>query len=264
MRAAHAEGYRTESLGDATHSEGIYTTTAEAGAHAEGKASCASASGAHAEGYGVETIDAINYIIVRHGSIASNIGAHAEGYSIEGKCVKAEGIGAHAEGFGTQAKGNYSHAEGDGTCAIAASSHVMGTYNVEDSYDTWTNWLPSTKYTIGTKVKVNNKGYICTTDHTSDVIFNTTNWKLDDRYNFIEIVGNGTEDLHANARALAWNGDEYLKGNVYVECSDNSTGGKRLATEDFILARVPNPPLANGTYTLQVTVVNGVPTYTWI
>ena len=36
-----------------------------------------------------------------------------------------------------------------------------------------------------------------------------------------------------------------------------------IATIDFVNSKVPDAPTADGTYTLQVAVLNGEPTYSW-
>lgn len=37
----------------------------------------------------------------------------------------------------------------------------------------------------------------------------------------------------------------------------------KIATIDFVNSKVPDAPTADGTYTLQVAVLNGEPTYSW-
>ena len=46
-------------------------------------------------------------------------------------------------------------------------------------------------------------------------------------------------------------------GDIYVGCASDSTGGTKLA-------RIPDPPTTDGTYTLQATVSSGVITYSWV
>ena len=76
--------------------------------------------------------------------------------------------------------------------------------------------------------------------------------------NYAEIIGNGTaNDARSNARALDWEGNEYLKGDLYVGCSATSTGGTKIIP-------LPVPPVTNGTYILQCTVNNGTVAYSWI
>lgn len=130
---------------------------------------------------------------------ASSIyGAHAEGFQTvasnyaahaEGNKATASGSVSHAEGLSTTASGTYAHAEGRYTTANHMAQHVFGSYNIIDS--------PSISTTL--------KG------------------------EYVEIVGNGTdENTRSNARALDWDGNEYLAGNVYVNCNADSTGGTML------------------------------------
>lgn len=134
---------------------------------------------------------------------ASTDAAHAEGYGTqaiasaahaEGYGTKAAGEASHSEGYGCFAEGAYSHAEGNGTLANHRSQHVFGENNFMDS-----------SLELATA-----------------------------RGDYVEIVGNGTGNNKSNARALDWNGNERLKGNLYVGCSADSTGGSKvLAVSDF-------------------------------
>lgn len=209
----HAEGYLTKATGGAAHSEGAYTVASGNSSHAEGMYTTASGSRCHAEGY--------------H-STASGSDSHAEGIY-----TTASGYVSHAEGSDSIASGSYSHAEGCQTVARGACSHVSGVYNVEDGYTNWTAWAPNTSYSVGDKRKrtVNNvtTGYICKTAHTSGSTFIDTNWNVDTQINYAEIVGNGTANSRANIRALDWEGNQYLKGDVYVGCNNDSTGGTKVA-----------------------------------
>lgn len=118
------------------------------------------------------------------------------GYSTaKGYYSKATASNAHAEGSGTEASGDNSHAEGSQTKANHRSQHVSGEYNVPD---------PSGN-------------------------------SFASRGNYAEIVGNGaTDNSRSNARALDWSGNERLKGNVYVECENDSSGGKLLASVKYV------------------------------
>lgn len=46
---------------------------------------------------------------------------------------------------------------------------------------------------------------------------------------YADIVGNGTSSVRKNIEATTWTGDKKLKGDVYVGCNDDSTGGSKLA-----------------------------------
>ena len=84
--------------------------------------------------------------------------------------------GSFAHGAYTTASGQASHAEGVGTVANHLAQHSLGAYNVPDS---------STA-----------------TD--------------DERGEFIQIVGNGTQTSCSNARTLDWNGNEKIAGNLTI------------------------------------------------
>ena len=110
----------------------------------------------------------------------------------EGYGTTASGLSAHSEGELSSAEGDFSHAEGRQTTANHVSQHAGGEYNVAD---------PSTAASTA-------------------------------RGNYIEIIGNGTSNsARSNARALDWNGNERLNGDVYVGCNADSTGGTKLAKE---------------------------------
>lgn len=211
---------------------------------------------------------------------ASGYASHAEGISTTASgnsCAHAEGYGsiangdfcAHAEGINTVSSGYCTHSEGIGTIAVGPFSHVIGSYNVEDSYDNWSEWVSGTSYSVGDKVKITTNnvahGYVCKTAN-SDTTFTSNKWYgPDSEMNYIHIIGNGMESTSkSNAFAVDWDGNAHLRSNLYVGCNADSTGGSKVATEAFVTARVPAPPASNGTYTLQCTVSSGVATYSWV
>ena len=118
------------------------------------------------------------------GTTASYFHSHAEGNRTtasgyashsEGDGSDASGYCSHAEGYGTTASGDTSHAEGDLTIANHKSQHVFGEFNILD---------PSPKFS-------------------------------DERGNFVEIVGNGEDNItRSNARTLDWQGNEVLAGTI--------------------------------------------------
>lgn len=109
------------------------------------------------------------------------------------------GRNAFAEGQGTRAVGQNSHAEGQGTRAMQNNQHVSGQYNVPDnctsfySQKSW-NYFPSM---------------------------------------FPMVVGNGPYDgdySRSNALAVDWDGNLYLKGKIYENCTDYTTNSSGLNT----------------------------------
>lgn len=194
-----AMGVDVEASANSCYAEGGYTTASAQGAHAEGSHTTASGEASHAEGY----------------------------------YTTASGDLSHAEGDLTVASGIASHAEGIGTTAAGALSHTGGIYNVEDSYSTWPEWTANTSYAVGDRVKITDNeavtGYICKTANT-DATFTSSNWtNRQGQMNYAEIIGNGTADnARSNARALDWDGNEFLKGDLYVNCNTNSTNGTQV------------------------------------
>ena len=223
-----AFGSNVEASANYAYAVGTSTIASGSVAHAEGVNTVASASAAHAEGFYNQ---------------ATGLGSHAEGGAAQplNKTIAA-GAASHSEGRGSVANGIASHAEGYFTVTNGQGSHAGGRYNVEDTYDNWPEWTASTSYEVGDKVKlatiVNNEtiitGYICKTAN-SDASFNNSNWTVDFYKNFAEIIGNGTSSARSNARALDWQGNEYLAGDIYIHANTDSSGGNKV----LIAADIP-------------------------
>lgn len=239
-----AEGDHTTASGSGCHAEGWQTKASFENSHAEGAHTIASGYAAHAEG---------------GDTIAANSNSHAEGYY-----AVSTGENSHAEGYDTLASGTNSHAEGTSTKAIGRHEHVSGRYNVLDSAPAWeagtfysTGDLVSREvtFTDGENIqRTKTVIYACLRDN-SDSEFTDINWSETGVY--AEVVGNGISDLYRrNARALDWYGNEYLMGDIYVGCNDDSSGGTKLP-------RIPEASSADGSYILQAIIASGVPTYSW-
>ncbi len=159
---------------------------------------------------------------------ATGLGSHAEGSN-----TKASWEGSHAEGQYTVAETGASHAEGLGTNASGTATHAGGKYNVANS-TTFPAWVSGTHYIPGNFVEYSNNGYYCTTENT-DTTFDSSKWiaaSIGNYKLFAEIIGNGiNSSTKSNARALDWNGNEYLMGDLYVGCNPDSTGGSKVLTE---------------------------------
>lgn len=283
--ASHAEGGSTQATGQNAHAEGATTQATASCAHAEGMGSIASGSSAHAEG-NLTTASGTSAHTEGSSTTANGNMAHAEGMATNayGNFSHAEGSGngnatqiinnatytgsgaygitSHTEGTETWAFGQNAHAEGWCTIATGSNSHVGGKYNIVDSYIDWPAWEANTSYAIGDKVKriisSVTTGYKCITAN-SDSTFTASKWIVDNEMNYVEIIGNGTSDTNgqSNARALDWDGNEHLMGDIYVGCNADSTGGTKLP-------RIPEAPSTDGTYILQATVTSGIPTYSWV
>jgi len=150
----------------------------------------------------------------------------------------------------TTASGFCSHAEGAYTIAAGSTSHIGGKYNIEDSYDNWPEWTANTSYKVNDKVKVTTgsgssqtiQGYICMRAN-SDSTFTSIKWASQNgQMNYAEIIGNGTGiSTRSNARALDWDGNERLMGDLYVGCNADSTGGTKVATTTDLTNKLDKP-----------------------
>lgn len=123
----------------------------------------------------------------------------------EGSQSTASGAAAHAEGYRTIASGADSHAEGYMSEAEGTGSHAEG---------------------YKTKAK----------QHYQHV--QGRHNVVDENGDFVDIVGGGSEAdgviTRKNLEATTTLGDKKMKGNVYVNCNDDSTGGEKLATEAYV------------------------------
>jgi hypothetical protein len=126
--------------------------------------------------------------------IASGDCAHAEGYYTRATgSYEGAPYGAHAEGAETFAEGINSHAEGGNTHSEGPCSHAEGFGTIAH----------------GSSQHVQGK-------------YNVE----DNLTKYADIVGNGTTNANRkNIEATTWTGDKRLKGTVYINCNDDSTGG---------------------------------------
>lgn len=219
----------TNSVSSATHSaSGQYAT-------AVGKSTRADGKGSFAEGYtdvGWLTTSGIGSHVEGYASSVNGItifsnGAHGEGYTFNRTRI-INGVGSHAEGADTLTDAYACHAEGNFTDALSSTQHVQGKYNIKDSNGV-----------------------------------------------FQDIIGNGSADeSRSNASALDWNGNLYISGKIYQDCTDYSTnssglvtprcGGTPVSVGGGGASNIPAPPSADGEYNLHCSIVNGVPTYSWV
>ena len=121
-------------------------------------------------------------------AFGDNVTASATNSTAIGSATTASGFCSVAEGDNTIASGYYSHAQGSHTIAQRSSQFVFGEFNVAD--------------TEGNSGSYSGK--------------------------YIEIVGNGESTGRSNARALDWDGNEYLKGDLYVRCDFDSLNGIKV------------------------------------
>ena len=150
----------------------------------------------------------INNKATASGSFAQGNVSYATGnYSHAVNSSVAGGNYSHSEGYGSGTHGDYSHAEGYNTYAYGNNAHTEGVNSIANSRSQH----------IGGENNVQ--------DTTGGATIRGT---------YAEIIGNGTDtDARSNARALGWNGNEYLMGDLYVGCNAASTGGKKIIADPF-------------------------------
>ena len=234
-----AFGNDVEASGGYSHAEGGDTKATVLYAHAEGQTTEASGLRAHAEGYC---------------TFATGNQAHAEGYDTtaagsashaEGRFTYAYEQGSHAEGISCKTYGWHSHAEGEETIACGENEHVSGKYNVQEV----PNWISGTSYAVNDYVIYDNTVHRCITAN-SDTTFTSSKWIEGASYDgAAEIVGGGSSNTRKNIRKLDWNGNEYLKNDIYVRCGNDSTGGTPLHPIDGDMQIYVPPVHADTVYT---------------
>ena len=131
-----------------------------------------------------------------------------------------------AEGGDTTASGYASHAEGDSTIASSYASHTEGVTTTASNDAAHAEGISTTA-----------SGYVSHTEGEGTIA--AGNYQhVQGKYNisdasgnnavYADIIGNGTENTRKNIEATTWTGDKRLKGDVYVGCNDDSTGGTKL------------------------------------
>ena len=265
---SHAEGNNTLATGANSHTEGVTTTAAGIGAHAEG---CGNGtlsyyvdnikyigSGAHGQYSHTEGGNSWTFASYAHAegnnTYAVGQSSHTEGESshargqashAEGRYAEADGIYSHAEGYATKALGESAHAQGYFTVAAGGYQQVIGRFNIEDNFNDFPEWTANTQYTKGDGVKrtitengiTTVKSYICSIAN-NDATFISSKWFKNNLMRYVEIVGNGNETSRSNARALDWNGNEYLMGDLYVKCDSTSQNGVKVVTEAVLASLI--------------------------
>lgn len=136
-------------------------------------------------------------------SVALGISSTASGYASHatGDQCFATGNRSNAEGYTSMASGNNSHAQGNATISRGRSQFAFGEFNIQDNQ----------------------------------------NVTMDDRGEFVEIVGNGTSNANrSNARTLDWQGNEKLAGWLTMNGSVKAVGRSGSASQTVEQALLDN------------------------
>lgn len=171
------------------------------------------------------------------GDACAAVGDYSQAFGIN---ILAKGNMSFGIGNANVIYGNESFSGGWGCTTNGEDQFVFGTFNYSDSWDNIPTWTPNTTYHVGDRVKYdmpNNNTttryqFLCMSENT-DETFNSAHWFSEYRkMKYVEIIGNGHPGvqnvIRSNARALDWDGNEYLKGDLYIGCNADSTGGTKL------------------------------------
>lgn len=240
---AHSEGYQTQATSDSAHAEGTSTLASGIHSHSEGSATRAIGQNSHAEGYYTAAIGSHSHAESYYGSAegdyshaegkngtAKGLASHVEGelgyasdYAhAQGQQTIAMGVSSHAAGYQSEVYGNYSQAEGYGVKIYSENAKAFGKFNVPEVDATI--WRPNTQYNVNEIVYVETQHMLkkCRIAN-SDATYNATNWENVSFNKALEIVGRGTNNgSRKNARVLMLNGNEFIKGDLYIRCDDDN------------------------------------------
>lgn len=196
------------------------------------KANTTSGNNSVAEGYKVTASGMYSHAEGDETTASGNM-SHAEGF-----ITVASGMNSHAEGDKTTASAGNAHAEGFMTTASAVASHAEGGHTVASGLYSHAEGT----YTIASKQYQHVFGK-----------YNVADNNLNGKY--VEIVGNGEADnARANARTLDWDGNERLKGDLYVGCNASGTGGTKAATVSDLAEKADaEDPVFTGSMSLNRT-----------
>jgi len=154
--------------------------------------------------------------------------------------ANGDGAGSIAFGFGTTAMGDYSQAFGAMTYALGRNAQAFGRNNIPEVVDEKFIEIEANVdyvFSPGGLAKYDNKYYVAKLYWSgSGSSFDTSCFVeiTDQNKEFLELVGNGVnnpgglEYSFSNARALDKDGNEYLNGDLHINCDDDSRNGKSV------------------------------------
>lgn len=146
------------------------------------------------------------------GRRASGSGVSVGNYSV------AEGYANIASGYASHAGGAEAIASGNCSCAVGNQVSAIGECARAEGDNTNANGICS--YARGYAVNANG-------DYQSAI----GKWNVADSVNAL-VIGNGQDNnSKSNALAIDWDGNARFKGDVYVGCNADSTGGRKVTSQ---------------------------------
>lgn len=143
----------------------------------------------------------------------------------------ANGDYSAAFGRDSEANGTSSFAGGEGTIAAGGEEFVIGCNNVLPA----TAWQANKAYAANDYVVYNNKLYYCATPHTSAATFEQDSGWYHAKKNLFTIGNGNNTNSRANAYTVDLWGNGHYKGDVYINCNADSSGGTSLSS---LIARI--------------------------
>lgn len=132
--------------------------------------------------------------------------------------------------------GSNSIVTGTGAKSVFNNEVVSGVYNAVSPIPT-ENFSDNKVYHKGDFVRWQTYSLVCMVDNSTQPSSpgtpNVSEWRECSQW--LEIVGNGYNDsARENARVLEYNGNEHLRGTLYVNANADGTGGTPVATASDI------------------------------
>lgn len=143
--------------------------------------------------------------------------------------------------------GSNSMVSGTGAKSTHFNEVVSGTYNYASPSATEA-FSGNKVYHKGEFVLYQSSTLVCVVDNSTQPSSpgtpNVSEWRECSQW--LEIVGNGCNDsVRTNARVLEYNGNEHLRGTLYVNANADGTGGTQVATVSDI-SGIGDPELISG------------------
>lgn len=265
--SAHAEGYSSKASGDYTHAEGYFTEANGHYAHAEGHHSKAAENYTHAEGFYTEANGMYSHVEGYY-TKANGENQHVFGAANVAEAKTLVDIGSLSDipefdinnefyPKGSIVTDNGSIWVAHNNAPTRRGSPPNDTYGWTLYTDTTTGtepeWTEQT-YAAGSIVKVTTNGvakYYRTVNGIDSIDIYPASSGIGGVFwhtqsggtvtlptNNVEIVGMGGQFSDGrNIRTLDYNGNERLRGDVYVGCNSDSSGGTKLAK----ITDIPDP-----------------------
>ena len=177
------------------------------------------------------------------------------GSFVFGHNLAAIGDYSFAIGGNNIARGSITFVGGRDNIAYGDETHVFGRYSERDVLEP--DWESGHEYSLNDKAIYNSHLMMCI-EANSDTTFNPSKWEeVSYPSNFLEVVGNGSSLERSNARTLDFNGNERLKGKLYINADKYGLNGDEVLTRGT--GRKANT--TDGSYSLALGANNEASSY---